>query len=280
VPPPAPPARPAPSAQASAAQQAQATTSLPPLQSAAPSSAPPAANADDAWNSYQPSVPAHEEGNQAFERRKAMSSGMSSFSTDRSASSASSTNIMYKTPSELRPQKTMSIVGRASRDASAREAVQGNVSLPERSRNNMSTLQNGLEGLSIAGSARQSPTPSVRTSTHQSPTNSFSASSVSGWPAKQTSTPPSSTLHKQALGAYSIPLRQPTGPSNSLANPTNGFQHSSRGNVLNTYPSSASTIASSDSGTYVSPYNSSRSGVPANGTSIPNPVPAGGIGWD
>lgn len=214
----------------------------------------------DPWMKYEakPVV------NDAYNRRAAMSSGASA---SNSFSSTSSTSTPLRLPSQIGPAKTLSIIGRAGREAKAVAAKEA------RRTNGVSDLGKRMGSLNIRGAARAAsiPPPERTTSDFASRTYPQQQSASYTTQANGASTD---------LGSYSIPMRQPQGPTGYHDQPSRGFSNM-RSNVLDA-SSALSEPASSDSGTFISKQtvsNAASSAAPSQDYTR-GAIPAGGIGWD
>lgn len=214
----------------------------------------------DPWMKYEakPVV------NDAYKRRAAMSSGASA---SNSFSSTSSTSTPLRTPSQMGPAKTLSIIGRAGRKAEALAAKEA------RPANGVSDLGKRMGSLNIRGAARAASIPPP-----ESTTSDFASRK---YPQQQ-----SASYTTQAngaatdLGSYSIPMRRPQGRKGSHDQPSGGFSNM-RSNVFDA-SSVLSEPASSDSGTFISKQtvsNAATSAAPPQ-DHTKGAIPAGGIGWD
>lgn len=238
---------------------------------------------DDPWNSYQPTVTAERQGNEAFERRRAMANGIhgtafSNISVSNSLSSTSSIDTPFKTPDGLRPDKTMSIAGRANRENGAREAKDAKLAMYKDIGDDVSTLAKNFQSLTIAGSAsKRSASTSMTADTSHS--SLMSPASAKGTHAPAFSAP--SPLQDAATRTYRISVRRPQGQNGNSGGPSQGFDQRRRNPLLP--QSGTSEPASSDSGTFISerPINGHPTQQANSHTAHQRPhVPGGGIGWD
>lgn len=114
----------------------------------------PLASDDDAWANYKPKVSAQQQGNEAFERRRAMANASytahNTIPASESASSTSSTGSAFRARFGNQDSKKLSIAGRADRESSARAAKEARY---KELQNGTSTLAKNFRSLKIAGSA-------------------------------------------------------------------------------------------------------------------------------